>query len=101
MDVPVGVDDLRDFRFISLPNARITLKHVEHGTKTVYVEPYLAVRLQTTNVANNFITYRNRAVLNALAERLMAENKETGQNSNWLNKTWSVLSKAKKALWRG
>jgi len=98
MDVPVGVDDLRDFRFISLPNAKITLKHVEHGTKTVYVEPYLAVRLQTTNVANNFITYRNRAVLYALAERFRAENKE--QNPNWLDRARHTFIKAKKALWR-
>lgn len=99
MDVPVGVDELRDFRFISLPNAKITLKHVEHGTKTVYVEPYLAVRLQTTNVANNFITYRNRAVLYALAERFRAENKE--QNPNWLDRARHTFIKAKKALWRG
>lgn len=98
MDVPVDVDDLRDFRFISLPNAKITLKHVEHGTKTVYVEPYLAVRLQTTNVANNFITYRNRAVLYALAERFRAENKE--QNPNWLDRARHTFIKAKKALWR-
>jgi hypothetical protein len=99
MDVPVGVDDLRDFRFISLPNAKITLKHVEHGTKTVYVEPYLAVRLQTTNVANNFITYRNRAVLYALAERFRAENKE--ENLNWLDRARHTFIKAKKGLWRG
>jgi hypothetical protein len=99
MDVPVGVDELRDFRFISLPNAKITLKHVEHGTKTVYVEPYLAVRLQTTNVANNFITYRNRAVLYALAERFRAENKE--ENLNWLDRARHTFIKAKKGLWRG
>jgi hypothetical protein len=99
MDVPVGVDELRDFRFISLPNAKITLKHVEHGTKTVYVKPYLAVRLQTTNVANNFITYRNRAVLYALAERFRAENKE--QNPSWLDRARHTFIKAKKGLWSG
>jgi hypothetical protein len=103
LDWPIEVSlvDMPEFHFVSLPNARITLKHREHGTKTVYVEPYLALRLRTTNTSGSFVIQRNRAVLNALAERLMAENKETGQNSNWLNKTWSVLSKAKKALWRG
>jgi hypothetical protein len=65
----------------------------------VYVEPYLAVRLQTTNVANNFITYRNRAVLYALAERFRAENKE--ENLNWLDRARHTFIKAKKALWRG
>jgi hypothetical protein len=103
LDWPIEVSlvDMPEFHFVSLPNARITLKHREHGTKTVYAEPYLALRLRTTNTSGSFVIQRNRAVLNALAERLMAENKETGQNSNWLNKTWSVLSKAKKALWRG
>jgi hypothetical protein len=103
LDWPIEVSlvDMPEFHFVSLPNARITLKHREHGTKTVYVEPYLALRLRTTNTSGNFVIQRNRAVLNALAERLGAENKEVGQNSNWLNKAWSVFSKAKKALWRG
>jgi hypothetical protein len=71
-------------RFISLPNASITLEHREHGTKTVYVEPYLALDLRTTRVSRNFPRYRNRAVLKALAERPRVENKE--QNPNWLNR---------------
>jgi hypothetical protein len=68
------------FHFISLPNASITLEHREHGTKTVYVEPYLALDLRTTRVSRNFPRYRNRAVLKALAERLRVENKEQNPN---------------------
>jgi hypothetical protein len=56
-------------RFISLPNASITLEHKEHGAKTVYVEPYLALDLRTARVSRNFPRYRNRAVLKALGER--------------------------------
>jgi hypothetical protein len=82
LDWPIEVSlvDMPEFHFVSLPNARITLKHKEHGTKTVYVEPYLAFDLGTTRVSRNFPRYGNRAVLKALAERLRVENKE--QNSN-------------------
>jgi hypothetical protein len=53
-------------RFISLPNASITLEHIEHGTKTVYVAPYLALALDMTRVSEKFTAYRNRAVLKVL-----------------------------------
>jgi hypothetical protein len=56
-------------RFISLPNASITLEHREHGTKTVYVAPYLALALDMTRVSEKFTAYRNRAVLKVLGEQ--------------------------------
>jgi hypothetical protein len=51
-----------------------------------------------TSPIGNFITYRNRAVLYALAERFRAENKE--ENLNWLDRARHTFIKAKKALWR-